>query len=93
MTVYEELIDLKYRQGVSTIKLIKRFPRHRRHVNEIALLGVPEKTLRKVVHEKKLLSRLMDIKKRFLLKSKLAAAARAEKSWFTRLCSSLCPWA
>jgi len=82
MTVYEELIDLKFRQGVPTIKLAQRFPKHQRFVNEIALLGVPEKTLRKVVSEKKLLNRLKEIKRKFRLKSALAEAARPKKPWF-----------
>ena len=82
MTVYEELIDLKFRQGVPTIKLAQRFPKHQRFVNEIALLGVPERTLRQVVKEKKLLSRLKEIKRKFRLKSGLVKRSKAQKPWF-----------
>lgn len=83
MTVYEELIDLKYRQGVSTVKLLRRFPKHQKRVSEIALLGVPEKTLKKVVREKKLLKRLLQIKKRFGVKaSRLKTSRQTKKPWF-----------
>jgi len=82
MTVYEELIDLKYRKGVPTFKLIRRFPKHRKRVHEVALLGVPEKTLRKIVREKRLLNRLMEMKKKFLLTPERAASAKPKKPWF-----------
>jgi hypothetical protein len=82
MTVYEELIDLKYRQGVPTVKLLRRFPKHQRRVHEIALLGVPEKTLRKVIREKKLLKRLLQIKKRLFVKTRQTKTAEPKKPWF-----------
>ena len=82
MTVYEELIDLKYRQGVLTIKLMKRFPERRKYINEVALLGVPERTLRKVIREKKLVEKLMDIKKKFLSKRGASKRSELKKPWF-----------
>lgn len=82
MTVYEELIDLKYTKGVPTLKLMQRFPKHQKYVNEVALLGVPEKTLRNVVREKKLLKKLMEMKKRFLVKQKRAECVEPKKPWF-----------
>lgn len=63
MTLYEKLFDLKYRKGVPTCELTHRFPGHIDRVNEVALLDIPESTLKKVVPEKKLLERLMHLKK------------------------------
>lgn len=82
MTVYEELIDLKYRKGVSTIKLLRRYPEHRKRVHEVALLGVPERTLRNIVKEKKFLNKLLEIKKKFYLKTMRAKASESKKPWF-----------
>jgi len=83
MTVYEELIDLKYRKNIPTLKLMQRYPKQKNRVREVALLGMPEKTLRKVIQEKKLLNKLLEIKKRFFLKTKRARATAPKKPWFT----------
>ena len=64
MTLYEKLFDLKYKQGVPTYELAHRFPAHINRVHEVALLDVPENTLREVIPEKKLLDRLMALKKK-----------------------------
>ncbi|HOW60036.1 MAG TPA: hypothetical protein PLO78_09980 [Candidatus Omnitrophota bacterium] len=66
MTLYEQLIDLKYHRGVSTCELVHLFPSHIKRVSEVALLEVPEKTLRRVVREKKRLERLINLKREFL---------------------------
>lgn len=63
MTLYETLFDLKYRQGVPTHELVHRFPEHIDRVNEVALLDIPENTLREVVPEKETLERLITLKK------------------------------
>jgi hypothetical protein len=63
MTLYEKLFDLKYRQGVPTYELAHRFPGHIDRVSEVALLDIPESTLREVVQEKELFERLMCLKK------------------------------
>ncbi len=63
MTLYEKLFDLKYRQGIPTYELAHRFPEHIDRVSEVALLDIPENTLREVVQEKKLFERLMNLKK------------------------------
>ena len=65
MTLYEKLFDLKYRQGVPTYELVHRFPEHIHRVNEVALLDIPENTLREVVQEKKIFDRLISLKKQF----------------------------
>ena len=63
MTLYEKLFDLKYRQGVPTCELAHRFPEHIDRVHEVALLDVPENTLKEVVREKKIFDRLVNLKK------------------------------
>jgi hypothetical protein len=63
MTLYQKLFDLKYKKGVPTYKLAHRFPEHVERVHEVALLDIPENTLREVVQEKELLERLVSLKK------------------------------
>jgi hypothetical protein len=70
MTLYEKLFDLKYRQGVSTYELAHRFPEHIDRINEVALLDVPENTLKKVVPERRTLERLISLKKQFQRKAR-----------------------
>ena len=65
MTLYEKLFDLKYRQGIPTHELAHRFPEHVSRVHEVALLDIPENTLKEVVPEKKILERLINLKKQF----------------------------
>ena len=65
MTLYEKLFDLKYRQGIPTHELAHRFPEHIDRVTEVALLDIPENTLKELVPEKEILKRLMSLKKKF----------------------------
>ena len=65
MTLYEKLFDLKYRQGIPTYELAHRFPEHIDRVHEVALLDIPENTLKEVVPEKRIFERLMNLKKKF----------------------------
>jgi hypothetical protein len=65
MTLYEKLIDLKYRQGVPTYELAHRFPEHVDRVTEVALLDIPENTLKEVLPEKRILERVINLKKQF----------------------------
>jgi len=65
MTLYEKLFDLKYRQGIPTYELAQRFPQHIDRVSEVALLDIPEHTLREVVQERKMFERLISLKKYF----------------------------
>ena len=65
MTLYEKLFDLKFRQGVPTHELAHRFPEHIDRVNEVALMDIPETTLKELVAEKRILERLMNLKKQF----------------------------
>ncbi len=63
MTLYEKLFDLKYRQGMPTYELTHLFPEHIDRINELALLDIPEDTLKEVVREKKILDRLVSLKR------------------------------
>lgn len=81
MTLYEKLIDLKYRKGVSTFKLTRQFPGHRRKIHEVALMGVEQKALRKTVKEKALLKKILSLKKKYPLPRPATSG-----SWLTRLC-------
>ena len=63
---YKRLFDLKYKKGLTTYELFRRFPESAVRVSEVALLEVPEVTLRSIVREEKEFSRLMRLKKRFL---------------------------
>ncbi|MBI3306624.1 MAG: hypothetical protein HYZ84_02290 [Candidatus Omnitrophica bacterium] len=63
---YQELFYLKFKKGVSTYELVKRYPDEIERVNEVALLDVPETTLREIIHEEKVLMRLMRLKRKFL---------------------------
>lgn len=64
MTLYEKFFDLKYRQGVPTYELAHLYPEHIERISEVALLDIPETTLREVVREKELFERLMSLKKK-----------------------------
>ena len=66
MTMYEKLFDLKYRKGVPTYELRHRFPEHISLVSEVALLEIPENTLKKLALERKILERLMSLKRAVL---------------------------
>lgn len=62
---YHRIFYLKYKKGISTCELIQRFPDEIDRVSEVALLEVPEETLRLIVAEEKAFHRLMRLKKRF----------------------------
>lgn len=63
---YQELFDLKFKKGLSTYELVRRYPEEIERVNEVALLDVPEATLREIIREEKILTRLMRLKRKFL---------------------------
>jgi hypothetical protein len=62
---YNKLFQLKFREGISTYELVRRFPKDIQRVSEMAMLEVPDETLQEVVKEEKMLSRLKRLKKRF----------------------------
>ncbi len=64
MRIYEKLLDLKYRKGISTCDLLHRFPNQIERVNEVALLDISRKDLREMIPEKDILDRLMSLKRR-----------------------------
>lgn len=62
---YREIFDLKYKQGFSTYELVRRFPREVMRISEVALLEIPEDTLREVIAEEEVLDRLMNLKRKY----------------------------
>ena len=62
---YDRIFYLKYKKGISTYELIRRFPEEIDRVSEVALLEVPEETLRQIVAEERAFHRLMRLKRRF----------------------------
>ncbi len=61
---YEELYDLKYKRGISTYELVRRFPDETRRISEVALLEIPEETLKQIIAEQEMLRHLLSLKKR-----------------------------
>ena len=62
---YEELLYLKFKKGIWTYDLVRQFPDDIARVSEVALLDVPEATLRQVVIEEKTLNKLKRLKRKF----------------------------
>ena len=79
MTLYEKLFDLKYRKGVPTHELAHRFPEHIDCINEVALLDIPENTLKEVLPEKRILERVINLKRQF---QEMARAQRRKERIF-----------
>ena len=63
---YRELIDLKFKKGLSTYELVQRYPEEIARVSEVALLDVPEEILKSILQNQKDLERLMRLKRQFL---------------------------
>ncbi|HLD50515.1 MAG TPA: hypothetical protein VJC08_04885 [bacterium] len=63
---YQTLINLKFREGISTYELVRKFPEEINRVSEIALLDIPEGVLREILKEEKLYARVMRLKRKFL---------------------------
>ena len=60
---YQRLFNLKYRQGVSTYELIQRFPNDAERVRDVALLDVPEATLKEIIRDETIVKRLIRLKR------------------------------
>ncbi|HNX69170.1 MAG TPA: hypothetical protein PLL75_02235 [Candidatus Omnitrophota bacterium] len=65
MDAYEKLIELKYKKGVPTFRLIKQFPRLKKKIHEVALIGLRETTLKKTVRDRGELKRFLRLKKKY----------------------------
>ena len=63
---YRKLIYLKYKKGMTTHELARQFPQAIQQVSEIALLDVPEATLREIIQEERDFLKLMRLKRQFL---------------------------
>jgi len=61
---YRQIFNLKYKKGYSTGELMRRFPDEIERVSEVALLDIPEDTLREIVREEEKLKRLLSLRKR-----------------------------
>ena len=61
---YNQLFYLKFKKGVSTCELIRRFPNDLSRVSEVALLEIPQETLKKIFKGRKGLKRLMSLKQK-----------------------------
>lgn len=62
---YAELFQLKFKKGLSTYELVRRYPDQIERVTEVALLDVPETVLREIISEEARLLRLIRLKRRF----------------------------
>lgn len=67
---FQKLFTMKFKEGVSTIELERRFPRERRKIYTLALLELPSRTLRRVVGTRKEFEQLSQLKQKlFKVKS------------------------
>ena len=62
---YQKLFYLKFIKGLSTYELVRRFPDEIERVSEVALLDLPEATLREIIWKEKDFLRLMRLKRKF----------------------------
>lgn len=58
-----ELLYLKFKKRYSTQQLLTRFPRQKKRIMEVALLDVNDRTLRKIIHGRKIFRRLRELKR------------------------------
>lgn len=58
-----ELLYLKFKKRFSTQQLLTRFPRQKKRIMEVALLDVNNRTLRKIIHGRKIFRRLRQLKR------------------------------
>lgn len=62
---YQKLVDLKFKKGLTTHDLVRRYPANVRQISEIALMDVPDHILKEVLTEEEAFSRLKRLKKRY----------------------------
>jgi len=67
---YEKIFDLKFHKGCSTHELMHRFPEEADKVSRIALLQIPDRDLKRVVREARVLERILALKRRFFRRKK-----------------------
>lgn len=61
---HEELYQLKLNGGISTFQLMQLYPEEIKTVSEVALMDIPEETLKEILLEEKDLKRLLQLKKK-----------------------------
>ena len=62
---YERLVYLKFKKGLSTYELVRRFPAAIDRVSRIALLDIPDSTLREILKKEDLFEQVTRLKKKF----------------------------
>lgn len=65
LMTYDRLFYLKFKKRLTTCELVRMYPAQIKRVSEVALLDVPEHTLKEVLKETGTFTRLMRLKKRF----------------------------
>ncbi|PIQ85485.1 MAG: hypothetical protein COV74_08320 [Candidatus Omnitrophica bacterium CG11_big_fil_rev_8_21_14_0_20_45_26] len=66
---YQKIFDLKFKKKVSTVELQKYFPNENGKICKIALMELPEKTLKKLVPNKRTVKEVIQLKKSLEKKS------------------------
>jgi hypothetical protein len=62
---YERIFYLKFKKRLSTYELLRRFPTAMQQVADVALMDVPETTLKEIMVEEKDYLRLKRLKQQF----------------------------
>lgn len=63
---YKTLFDLKFKKGLSTYDLLRKFPSELQQVTEVAMLDIPESILKEIVNEEVAFKKLMKLKKQLM---------------------------
>lgn len=64
LITYRKLYRLKTERGLSTIDLVRRFPREREKITNLALLDLPQALLEQTLTEKQMMRRVADLRRR-----------------------------
>ncbi len=64
LMTYRKLYRLKTEHGMSTIDLVRRFPRERDKITNLALLDLPQALLEETLTEKQMMRRVMTLRRR-----------------------------
>ena len=73
---YSEIFDLKYRKGIPTQELMRRYPGEIRRISEIALLDLNTSVLRRILPRKKSFSHVLQLKTKFWHSTRLKHCQR-----------------
>lgn len=59
---YKKLYEMKFRMGIPTIELEKKFPKDRDKISKLALMELPLSLLRSVLNDERKLMSLLELK-------------------------------